>query len=184
MKQDSDRREREEGERGAQTLVQGLFLRHIDLIRGFIRGMLRDRSLVDDVLHETFLTVVSKAEAFEPGTSFPKWACTIARFKVFEVVKRESGKLRFFSDETLELLAESHEAETEDRRIRYVGECVAELPPKMRQLVELRYAGERKPAEIARVVGWSIDAVYVALSRARVAIRDCINDKAAKYEIS
>ena len=54
------------GEPGALG-VQGLFLTHIDLVRGFIRALVRDRHLADDVLQETFLTVARKAADFEPG---------------------------------------------------------------------------------------------------------------------
>jgi RNA polymerase sigma factor (sigma-70 family) len=78
--------------------VQGLFLTHIDLVRGFIRALVRDRHLADDVLQETFLTVARKAGDFEPGTNFPRWACAIARLKVMEAHRREKGNLLFLSE--------------------------------------------------------------------------------------
>ncbi len=157
--------------------VHALFIRHIDVIRGFIRGLLRDQSLADDVLQETFLTVARKASDYEPGTSFPRWACAVARFKVLEMTRRESGNLRFFSGETLEALAASHSPEAEDMRLHFLDGCVRELPPTMRNMVERRYVGEQKPAEIAREVGWTVESVYVTLSRARVAIRECLRMK-------
>jgi RNA polymerase sigma-70 factor (ECF subfamily) len=44
----------------------------------------------------------------------------------------------------------------------------------MKRSVELRYVGDHKPAEVARMIGWSAEAVHVALSRARSLLRDCI----------
>jgi RNA polymerase sigma-70 factor, ECF subfamily len=47
----------------------------------------------------------------------------------------------------------------------------------MKRSVELRYQGDHKPAEIARIIGWTAEAVYVALSRARALLRECIERK-------
>ena len=169
---ESDRPSRE-----AVREAQRLFLLHIDVIRGFIRALVRDQHLADDVVQETFLTVARKASSFRAGTSFPKWACTIARYKVLEMRRRDSGRLTFLSEEAIDALAESHEPADPDPRLDLIEECVAALPPSMRRLIDLRYMVGRKPSEIARNVGWSPEAVYVTLSRARRAIGDCIRNK-------
>lgn len=157
--------------------VQGLFLTHIDLIRGFIRALVRDRHLADDVLQETFLTVAKKAENFEHGTNFPRWACAVARLKVLEAHRKEKGNLLFLSEEAIEALSASDEALDTDCRAELLEDCIDDLPPSMKRSVELRYVGDHKPAEIARLIGWSAEAVYVALSRARTLLRQCVERK-------
>ncbi len=157
--------------------VQGLFLTHIDLIRGFIRALVRDRHLADDVLQETFLTVSKKAASFEMGTNFPRWACAIARLKVLEALRREKKNLRFLSEDAIEALAASHEIPARECRAEMLGSCIDSLPPAMKRAVDLRYAGDHKPAEIARIIGWTVEAVYVTLSRARSLLRECIERK-------
>ncbi len=157
--------------------VQGLFLTHIDLVRGFIRALVRDRHLADDVLQETFLTVARKAADFEPGTNFPRWACAIARLKVMEAHRREKGNLLFLSEEAIEALSAAEEVPVQDQRADLLEGCIAELPPSMKRSVELRYVGDHKPAEIARIIGWSAEAVYVTLSRARALLRQCLERK-------
>jgi RNA polymerase sigma-70 factor (ECF subfamily) len=159
------------------TGVQGLFLTHLNVIRGFIRALVRDRHLADDVLQETFLTVSRKAADFEPGTNFPRWACAVARLKVMEAQRREKGNLLFLSEEAIEALAASDDLPEQDARAELLDGCIDDLPPAMRRSVELRYVGEHKPAEIARIIGWSAEAVYVALSRARGLLRDCVERK-------
>ncbi len=173
----SDSTHSSEADRDAVRHVHGQFLAHIDVIRGFIRALVRDSHLADDVLQETFLTVARKAEGFTPGTNFPKWACAVARLKVLEVRRRESGRLTFLSEEAIEILAEAGPPPAEDLRLERVQECIDRLPPAMRKLVDLRYHEDRKPAEIARDVGWSVESVYVALSRARAALKECIEGK-------
>lgn len=163
----------------AVRTVHGLFLRNIDAIRGFIRALVRDPFLADDVLQETFLTVARKAEVFEEGTDFLKWACAIARLKVLEAKRRDAG-ICPLPDEVMESLMASHEPEWTDERCELLQGCIAELPASMRRMVELRYASSRKPGEIARLVGWTVEAVYVALSRARSNLRDCVERKLNK----
>ena len=157
--------------------VQGLFITHIDLVRGFIRALVRDRHLADDVLQETFLTVTRKAADFEPGSNFPRWACAIARLKVMEALRREKGKLLFLSEEAIAALSAAEELPVRDERADLLEGCIAELPPAMKRSLELRYVGEHKPAEIARIIGWSAEAVYVTLSRARALLRQCVERK-------
>lgn len=165
---------------GAVELVHGLFLTHIDVIRGFIRALVRDTHLADDVLQETFLTVAKKAGSFTPGTNFPKWACAVARMKVLEARRRDGGRMNFFSNEVIEALAESEEQIEPDRKLELMEDCINQLPPSMRKMVDLRYVADRKPAEISRVVGWTVEAVYVALSRARGILRECLETKMRK----
>ncbi|MES2439127.1 MAG: sigma-70 family RNA polymerase sigma factor [Verrucomicrobiota bacterium] len=157
--------------------VQGLFLTHIDLIRGFIRALVRDRHLADDVLQETFLTVSKKAGSFEIGTNFPRWACAIARLKVLEALRGEKRNLRALSEEAVDALTASHEIPAQALRAEMLENCIASLPPAMKRSVELRYTGDHKPAEIARIIGWTVEAVYVTLSRARTLLRECIERK-------
>lgn len=162
--------------------VHALFLIHIDVIRGFIRALVRDHHLADDVLQETFLTVARNAEKFTLGTNFPRWACSVARLKVLEVRRKNAGKLSFFSEETIEALVESEPVEEMDCRLELMEQCIEELPPSMRKMIDLRYLVERKAPEIARQIGWSIEAVYVGLSRARAALRGCIQEKLRNLE--
>jgi len=41
----------------------------------------------------------------------------------------------------------------------------------------MRYQQAHKPAEIARRLGWGAESVYVALSRARSMLRECVARK-------
>lgn len=161
----------------AISLVQKEFLHHSDLIRGFIRSLLGDRSQADDVLQETFLTVTRKAADFEEGTSFPKWACAIARYKVLEARRATRRGGLGLSEQVIEALAVTEEAHRPDPRIEHLHECLRDLPPSMRRVVDLRYKGDHPAPEIASRIGWKVQAVYVALSRARSLLRDCLADK-------
>jgi len=155
--------------------VHGLFLQHTDLIRGFIRGLLPDATLSDDVLQETFLTVTRKAAEYQPGTSFPKWVCAIARYKVLEARRAARRGALLLSPEAIESLAAADEALEPDPRIDDLEACVADLAPSMRRVIELRYQRNHSPSEIAGIIGWKVEAVYVALSRAKRSLREMMD---------
>ncbi len=161
----------------AISLVQEQFLRHSDLIRGFIRSLLADRTMADDVLQETFLTVTRKASDFQAGTSFPKWACSVARYKVLEARRAMRRGSLGLSEKVIEALAVTEEAHHPDPRVEHLQECLQELPPSMRRVIDLRYEGDHPAPEIASITGWKVEAVYVALSRARKTLRNCLMNK-------
>lgn len=163
------------------ALVQGLFVQHLPALRGFVLSLVSDYSLVDDVVQETFLVVSTKAGEFQRGSNFRAWAWTIARYKVLQTLQKTPKAEQRLSDEVIESLCatEASEEWPAEEQLRQLAECVRELAPKARQAVELRYQQAHKPPEIARLMGWSVDAVHVALSRARVTLRDCVQRRTA-----
>lgn len=160
----------------AEIEVQRLFVTHIDVIRGFTWGLLPDQAAVDDVVQETFLAVTKLSSRYESGTSFPKWACSIARFKAMEH-RRGLGRLCALSPETVEALAVCPEALDEDPRRDHLEACLKRLPPRTLSALHLRYEDQHKPPQIAELLGWSLETVYATLSRARSLLRDCIRQR-------
>lgn len=158
------------------AFVQGLFVQHLPALRGFVLSLVTDYSLVDDVVQETFLVVTAKAGEFQRGSNFRAWAWTIARYKVLQILQKIPKAEQRLSAEVIESLCATEAAEDwpAEERLHHLAECVRQLAPKAKQAVELRYQQAHKPPEIARLMGWTVDAVHVALSRARVALRECV----------
>jgi len=157
--------------------VQGLFVQHLPALRGFVLALVSDFSLVDDIVQETFLTVTAKAADFERDTNFRAWAWTIARYKTLQLLKKRPALTSHFAEDVVEALC-AHDASQDwktEEMLQQLTKCVTELAPKARQAIELRYMQAHRPPEIARSMGWTVDAVHVALSRARVFLRDCLN---------
>lgn len=164
--------------------VQALFVAHAFQVRGFVVALMPDLALVDDIVQETFLTVAAKAEAFDTSRDFLPWACGIAKFKVMEARRKAARLCQPLSDEVLEALcATEPPAEPDEERLAHLTTCMEKLPRQSRRMIELFYQQAHKPPEIARHVGWSVNAVYVALSRARAALRECVERKGAMEEL-
>jgi RNA polymerase sigma-70 factor (ECF subfamily) len=157
-------------------LVQSLFIQHMPALRGFVLSLVSNFDLVDDVIQETFLTVNAKAGEFQRGTNFRAWVWTIARFKVLQALESQASQTERLSPVVIDALC-AHETAEEwhtEEQLRHLVRCFDTLAPKARRAVELRYQQAHRPPEIARLMGWTVDAVHVALSRARVVLRDCV----------
>jgi RNA polymerase sigma-70 factor (ECF subfamily) len=159
------------------ALVQGLFIQHLPTLRGFVLALVGSFDLVDDVVQETFITVNANASAFQPGTNFRAWVCTIARFKALQALDSRARKdIERLSPEVVEALCAHETAEDwcTEQQLRLLSSCLEKLAPQAHRMVELRYQHAQRPPEIARLMGWTVNAVHVALSRSRVFLRDCM----------
>ncbi len=168
-----------------QIHVQQQFVMHLPALRGFVQSFVRDWALVDDVIQETFITVNAKASQFKPGTNFRAWTWTIARHKALQLLEKRARRNECFSPEVIEALCAHEESETafSERQIALLPVCIGKLAPRARQAVELRYQQAHRPPEIARIMGWTTEAVNVALSRARVVLRECVSRQLANEKI-
>jgi RNA polymerase sigma-70 factor (ECF subfamily) len=158
--------------------VQQNFVRHILPLRGFVLALLSRPDLADDVVQETFLTACEKAETYTPDTNFRAWIYTIARYKALAALRRAAGNPALFDCDVAEFLADD---QVDDDRladqVAALDLCVTKLAPAARQAILLRYTEELGPTAIAERTGWSVNAVNVALSRARDFLRRCTEEQ-------
>ena len=155
--------------------VHALFVQNMMALRGYVVALLPDFSRVDDVVQETFVTVTTKAGDFQEGTNFKAWLFAIARLKVLEALRDPACSRQAFSEEVIEALsAEEDDMPWRDTHLQVLRDCLGQLAPHARRAIELRYQQAHRPPEIAQRMNWSLNSVNVALARARVALRGCM----------
>ncbi|BCU78570.1 sigma-70 family RNA polymerase sigma factor [Luteolibacter sp. LG18] len=168
-----------------KALVQQHFVKHIVPLRGYLLGLTADFHRVDDLVQETFLAVVEKANGFQEGTNFRAWVFAIARFKLLSSIRDAGREPLTFQSDVVELLAEeAPDFMANEPRARFIQPCMKKLGPQARRCLELFYQHGHPPREIAPLMGWSVNAVKVALSRARAAVRECIERNLAREEVA
>lgn len=137
--------------------------------------MLPDTDLVDDILYEVFLLVTAKADVYQEGTNFLRWVKAIARLKVIEAIRNRRSSAALLSPETIDGLCDAAPEEgLDESQVRAIQACIDGLPRRWKTLVDMRYRLGCKPMEIAQRVGWQAQSVSVELSRARRALRQCL----------
>lgn len=159
-------------------LVQRLYIQHLPEIRGYMLAILPNPALVDDAVQETFLAMVARADDYEPERSFKLWAFGFARNKAMQTATKHRSKAMPLEDDVLEVLTASEpDLAVGAAELGFLRDCLGNLAPKARTIVEHRYQKGLKPHEVAEVIGWSRGAVRVALCRARSALRKCLEAK-------
>lgn len=152
--------------------VQQLFVQYQSQLKAFALVLSADFVQAEDLIQETFLTVTNKAHEFDLNSNFLAWSRAILRFKLLES-RRASG---IQTVDFLDSLAMScPEDWANDDRLQSLTYCIQNLPPKAREIVLLRYQREHSPVQIAELLSRTVNSISVALSKARLALRECMD---------
>ncbi|MEM1062516.1 MAG: sigma-70 family RNA polymerase sigma factor, partial [Planctomycetota bacterium] len=129
---------------------------------------------------ETCVTLWSKFEEFEFGTSFRKWSMAVA-YNCARGYWRDKGRNRGWAltDQVLNKVGHIYEASVEIREIRQrlLDECLQQVSSSDREIVRQVYHDEVPPAEIAAERRVSVNAIYSRLTRLRQNLARCVKRK-------
>lgn len=179
-----------EGENGAYTV---LYHRYSSRVNGFIRSLLgRGNMAADDVFQETFLRLFRERKKVqqrrEEGAEVPPiqnvggWLFRVARNLALNQIRSE-GYLTDLPEGVSEgLVTTTSEAfpdmfgtqGAEERLLQKVYAAVDDLPIALREVFILREVNGMSYEETAEIVGCSMEAARMRLSRARKTIREML----------
>ena len=160
------------------------FLRHRDVLMGFIVALTGDYDLAEEVFQEVAVSILNEANKRAAPSNFMAWARAVARHRVVDHFRGKARRRE--RHQPLDSLAEAVEQafgenevtpDESHRRLAYLAECLRSLGDRARAIVEMRYRQRRPIAGIAAAIGWKPASVKVALSKARRALADCIDRK-------
>jgi RNA polymerase sigma-70 factor (ECF subfamily) len=157
-------------------------------LRAFIRALGTDEAFVDDLAQEAFIVAYRRLDNFEPGTDFGRWLRGIARHLVANERRKDARRSRLLPFAVADILLNREpddDASFTDfvRLLPVMQECVGQLPPRNRKLLQRRYAGGENATTLARELRLNADAVRQTLLRIRVAVKECIERKTKEARI-
>ena len=171
------------GDRGA---ISQLIERHSNRVRDYLRMMVKDRDLADDILQETFIKavrVIDEGRYADTG-KFLSWVLRIAHNQVIDYFRSQKsaktvnesesgynvlGTLRF-ADSTVEDRMISEQIAADVRRL------VDHLPEEQREVVMLRYYSGLSFQEIADQTEVSINTALGRMRYALINLRKMIKE--------
>lgn len=160
--------------------VQQLFMVHQQALLAYLLSIVPNPQDAQDILQDAFLVVSRKANTWTEGTNFFAWVCTIVRYEALHYSRSSKKRMLPLDEDVMELLhCESPPLDNLDAQIERLKECLKRLSPRARELIMLRYHTAQLPEQIATNVNWSVNSVRVALTRARQALRECIEQRLA-----
>jgi RNA polymerase sigma-70 factor (ECF subfamily) len=150
-----------------QPAVEVLFRAHAQELGRYLVAMVRDRSLAEDLLQDTFCDALRAREQLRSIENERAWLYGIARHRALRALRRSRRLQR-----ALVRLAGSRDEsqEGDEAAVELLDLLDRELAPDVRALVLLRYVHDFQAAELAEMTGLSPEAVRqrLACGRARL----------------
>lgn len=154
-------------------------------IFAYLLGWLKNAEEAHDITQEVLFRICSKAQTYNGGSSLSSWVFTVARNLLIDRSRSRSFKLAAASlpiDEgpaksTSSPLSDSPEHRVMRKEITTrVREAIDTLPPRQREVVQLRLLAELSLEEIAQTVGLTLGGVKSTLHNALRNLRDRLAD--------
>jgi len=147
-------------------------------VSAFVSSIVRDFTARDDVLQEIAVAAIESFDRYATDRPFVPWAMGIARNQIRLYLRREKRNRLLFDDNVVEQLAVAFEATTEQSTsLGFLRDCLGALEGRAKQICELRYVENHKPAAIAERVKMTANSVAKSLQRIRDQLRECIERK-------
>jgi RNA polymerase sigma-70 factor (ECF subfamily) len=158
------------------------FIRLLGLNQGrvfsFIATLLPDWTEAEEILARTTVVLWKKADQFDAGKDFVRWACGIAYRQTLAYLRERKRCHVTLSVEVLERIAEERldcDPVMEERR-QALHHCVEKLAESDRRIIDAYYGCTKKTAaEVGAELGRPANTVLKALVRIRRALHRCIN---------
>jgi RNA polymerase sigma-70 factor, ECF subfamily len=169
-------------QRGDDSAIEELLRRYQSRIYRYGMRMCGDPEDAKDVLQDTLLTMTRSLRSFRGASSLSTWLYAIARSLCLK--KRRKSKFAPAEELSLSGMDSDHSgpvgplSERPDHIVNarelgnYLNKAVQALDPIYRDVLLLRDGEGLSAAEVASVLGISVDAVKSRLHRARLAVRD------------
>ena len=158
-----------------EGFVQALTQCQRDL-RSFIIGLTPTKTDADDVLQEVNLALWKKRHLYDQNQDFLPWAFGFAAMEVRNFRNRSEKKQLWFNDAVLNLISEAYprDAQIVEQRRDALSCCLRKLGPTEYRFVTEFYRRQRSAQELAEASGRPLSTVYKILTRARRALRECV----------
>ena len=152
--------------RGEQAALRALMARHQVRISRFVRRFVSDRSVVEDLVCDTFFAAWQQAPHFENRSSVATWLMAIARYKALSARERQTLPTEPLDEVLATTIVETGlqpDAAVERADwARFLRQCLSSLPAEQAQLIELVYYRDKSIKEVALTDGNSGEHGQVA----------------------
>lgn len=162
----------------------------------FARLQLRNDAWAEDVVAETMLAALEKPESFGGKSKLKTWLVGILKFKIIDCIRANSREVASSvnCDEDAELedllfspdghfredaaeWASPEQSLNSKQFLEVMDVCINEMPPTMGRVFLMREWMEFSTDEICKELTVSSANVWVLLHRARLRLRECLQQK-------
>lgn len=167
--------------------------RYGDLLYRFAMARVKDPSIAEDLVQETFLAALHARERFEGRSKARTWLIAILKHKIIDYIRKKN---REQPSDQLEKLAEIDDSSFSENGkwhlrpnkwavrpdqvyqqkefMETLYRCLADLPERLARAFVLREIDHRSTEEICKALKITPTNSWVMLYRARMSLRHCL----------
>lgn len=167
-----------------------------DFLYRFALSRVKDPSVAEDLVQETFLAALRARENFKGRSTGRTWLIAILKHKIVDYIRKKIREPASDKIETLSDLADANFSDKGEWQIRpsnwainpgkiyeqkefldVLYRCLAELPERLAEAFMLREMDGLSTEEVCKVLGITATNSWVMLYRARMSLRGCLENK-------
>lgn len=171
---------------GDSSAISQLIERHSKRVRDYIRMMVKDADIAEDIFQETFIKAVGVIDSgrYTDSGKFLPWILRIAHNKVIDHFRaQKQGRMVSESSAGYDVLGTMRFADRSieediisEQTAEHLRKMVEQLPEEQREVVKMRYYMELSFKEIAEQTGVSINTALGRMRYALINIRRMIKE--------
>jgi RNA polymerase sigma-70 factor, ECF subfamily len=165
----SDERLVERVAAGDRLAMEVLYARHHLRIYRFVLRLVNEAPTAEDLTSDVFLDVWKQAGRFEARSQVSTWMLSIARYKAMSALRSRANEP--LDDEIASKIPDSADnpevilhKQSESAVLR---QCLTQLSPAHREIIDLVYYHEKSIAEVAEIIGAPPNTVKTRMFHAR-----------------
>jgi RNA polymerase sigma-70 factor (ECF subfamily) len=170
---------------GETALFEVLMRRHNERVYRAARAIVRDEAEAEDVMQQTYVNAYGSLRQFDRRAQFSTWLTRIAVNEALARV-RKRGRFDTMDDEpsaderslTMPVAPDPEQHAFAGELRNLLESAIDRLPDGCREVFMLRQVDGMSTADTASCLGVSEDVVKTRLSRAKVALRRDLSDRA------
>ena len=162
--------------RGDQLAMRSLFARHQTALYRWLRRIVRDEALAEDLLSEVFLDVWRQATSFQARSSVSTWLLAIARHKALSA-RRRRVDVQLDEDVAASICDPADDPEIsllKKNRGELLRQSMVNLSRKHREVLDLVYYHGKSVKEVAEITGVAEATVKTRMFHARRKLADLV----------
>jgi len=157
----------------ADLAFEELYRSSRDDVYAYVTGMLRDRSAAEEVTAAAFEKAFRKRRRFDAGRGSARaWLFGIARNAAIDELRRHKRRAELTAEPADTTVAAPHTIAEHSTRRATVAAGLAQLAPRERELVAMKFFAGLSNAEIAAVLGISESNAGTTLHRVITKLRE------------
>lgn len=170
---------------------------HGDYLYNYAYSRVQSKETAEDLVQETFISGLKSIKSFRGDSSELTWLVAILKRKVIDHYRKLSRKKetvasqfstpfqdngdfegQWILERTPKDWQINHEDPMRQSEFIFILEmCIAALPEKWRSVFVLKVMEEIKSEEVCKEIGCSSSNLWVIIHRARLQLRECIENR-------